>query len=647
MKKVLFATGVAVLAIASVVGAQGYSFSANLTVGSTGPAVVALQTALISAGYNIPAIASGAASKGYFGSQTQASVKLYQAAHGVPNTGFVGPLTRAALNGSAVAVAGTPVNTTCPAGYVCTPTVGAPVTGGSTSGGITTPGVPGIMTVTSGPLSSSVLNVGAQMVAVQAIRVQAQYSDLDVQSLTLDLGNNTAFYNKIFNTLYVTDGTNVLVSQPMNSSTVVQSGSEYILGLAGFHFFVPKGTYKDIIVKASLNSSIDSAYITGSKVPNLTNSLQNSVNGTATNGWAIGVVGNGVRAVDGAGLNLYGPTGSGINQILTINASLVDNAQANISLDAASPLTLSAPVTDTTNNQYLGLPVLIFDVNAQNDTLHLHDVKVSFVTSGAGTITAAYLYQGSTQVQSASVSGGIADFNNITDGTNGATVAVGTTLPYVVKVDVTGVTAATNITASTTAGMIVYNSIDGSTVLSGIAAGNTQTVTASGPSFALIGAPTITKSVLSTDQNGNATTSYSAVFNIQVTAVGQNVNLAFTASSTEAMFSLTTTAGVSTTSLSVYKNGVIDALTNYNTNSAVTASYSQPTNTTVSANGNYFTLAQNQTVTIPVTFTWLVKNPGANTFAAQLQGINYADKNLVPNIATFMANQTAWRTSSI
>ncbi|MCX6716261.1 MAG: peptidoglycan-binding domain-containing protein, partial [Candidatus Taylorbacteria bacterium] len=200
MKKVLFATGVAVLVLASVVGAQGYSFGSNLSVGSTGPGVVALQTALMSAGYNIPSIASGAASKGYFGSQTQAAVKLYQAANGVPSTGFVGPLTRAVLNGGAVAAA---PSSACPAGYVCTLASGAPapVTGG-TINGITTPGVPGIMTVSAGPISSAVLNVGQKMVPLISVRVQAQYSDIDVQSVTLALGNNTAIYNKIFSTMY-------------------------------------------------------------------------------------------------------------------------------------------------------------------------------------------------------------------------------------------------------------------------------------------------------------------------------------------------------------------------------------------------------------------------------------------------------------
>lgn len=96
---------------------KGYAFSYNLSAGSEGADVVALQTALMNAGFNIPAITSGAAAKGYFGSQTQAAVRAYQAANGIPNTGFVGPLTRTALNG--VITPAQPV--VCPQGYVCTP----------------------------------------------------------------------------------------------------------------------------------------------------------------------------------------------------------------------------------------------------------------------------------------------------------------------------------------------------------------------------------------------------------------------------------------------------------------------------------------------------------------------------------------------
>ncbi len=84
MKKSLIASGVAILAFATIAMAASYTFSNNLTVGSTGADVSALQNALIAAGYSIPSISSGAASTGYFGSQTKAAVQAYQSENGVP-----------------------------------------------------------------------------------------------------------------------------------------------------------------------------------------------------------------------------------------------------------------------------------------------------------------------------------------------------------------------------------------------------------------------------------------------------------------------------------------------------------------------------------------------------------------------------------
>jgi hypothetical protein len=73
------------------------TFSADLTLGSSGADVTALQNWLISKGYSIPAGATG-----YFGAQTQAALARYQAAEGIsPAAGYFGPITRAKVNATA------------------------------------------------------------------------------------------------------------------------------------------------------------------------------------------------------------------------------------------------------------------------------------------------------------------------------------------------------------------------------------------------------------------------------------------------------------------------------------------------------------------------------------------------------------------
>jgi len=647
MKKVLIASGIAVLALAMIAGAAGYMFNTNLTVGSTGPDVSALQTWLISNNFNIPAIASGAANKGYFGSQTKAAVVAYQSSVGLPSTGFVGPLTRGRLNGSGVASNGNTGTVMCPVGFTCTanPGTGQVNNTGTTLTGITTPGIPGIIAVTAGPISSSVLNVGQTMAPVLTVRVQAQYSDLDVQSINLDLGSNTSVYNKIFNKFYVTDGGNVLASQAANSSTVVQSGSDYILGVAGFHDIVPKGTYRDIVIKADLNSSIDSNYTgSGSKVPG-----SNSLAGVTISGWGVGIASNGLRAVDGANINLNGPS-SGIAQALTINASLVDNAQANISLDGSSPKTASLPVTDTKNNQYLGLPVMAFSVNAQNDSLYLHEVKVNFATAGTGSVTAAYLMQGSTQVASASVSSGQADFANITDGTAGASIPVNTNVVYTIKVDATGVTSASaplQITATASSTLLtVYSSNDSTATVSGTASGNKQTISTVGPLFTLASAPTIVKEDLTAGNASVTTKKYTATFSINIQAVGTDVYIGLPASSTPGQSFGSSTTGINVAQIFVNSTASATPVTTI-------ADYTKPSTVAVQGpdGANSFSVPRNSWVTIPVKYSFIIVNNDASklgdNYAIQLQGINWSSSNGANGPTTFMANQTDWRTNSI
>jgi len=89
---------------------SGYTFASDLTVGSKGAAVSALQQVLVSGGYLV--MPAGVA-MGNFGQLTKSAVMKYQAAKGIsPVSGFVGPKTRASLNAMGGGVSVTPVGGT-------------------------------------------------------------------------------------------------------------------------------------------------------------------------------------------------------------------------------------------------------------------------------------------------------------------------------------------------------------------------------------------------------------------------------------------------------------------------------------------------------------------------------------------------------
>jgi peptidoglycan hydrolase-like protein with peptidoglycan-binding domain len=79
----------------SSVRAQSYQFSQNLTIGSNGPDVIALQQILINKGY----LTSISTPTGYFGSGTRTALEQLQVANGIsPASGYCGAKTRAFLN---------------------------------------------------------------------------------------------------------------------------------------------------------------------------------------------------------------------------------------------------------------------------------------------------------------------------------------------------------------------------------------------------------------------------------------------------------------------------------------------------------------------------------------------------------------------
>ena len=295
---------------------------------------------------------------------------------------------------------------------------------------------------------------------------------------------------------------------------------------------------------------------------------------------------------------------------------------ATISLDPSSPLSATIPVTNPTIGNYLGLPVLVFDVKAQGSNAYLQDVyvNISSPTGGSGgTLAAAYLYQGSTPIQSAAIVNGVANFAKIPVGTPGAMIPAGTTLPYTVKADVVNVSggpgfivqskvqAPHGIQLTTPSGAMVS--------ATGSAIGNTITVisTTTSPIFSLSGAPTLIKQVSSVDQWGNATDTYTATFNVQVNVGLRPIVFGLPSNAGWSSFP---TAAKGSSVWTVYQNGVASS-NGYNQ----AVSYSAPAGAI--ATSTYFIVAPNQTVTIPVTFVFQVRNPGSNVFGVGLKGIEW------------------------
>lgn len=142
-----------------------YTFTRNLTIGSTGADVTALQTKL-----------GVTPATGYFGAITKAAVVAYQTANGISATGYVGPITLAALN------------------YVA-PVVGTPVTPSTPS----TPVVSGLnggagdldVSVTSTDVENS-LKEGEEDVNVLGFKAEADGSDIQVTSVKVTLKNTSS-----------------------------------------------------------------------------------------------------------------------------------------------------------------------------------------------------------------------------------------------------------------------------------------------------------------------------------------------------------------------------------------------------------------------------------------------------------------------
>ncbi len=627
MKKFLIASIVALTVALVGAASANAAFNTNLSVGSTGSDVAALQTWLISKGFSIPSIASGAATPGYFGQQTKAAVIAYQASVKLPTTGFVGPLTRGMLNGGTT---GTPVASamvlpfTCPVGYtapvgwVCPGTTSTPTTP-VTPGVITTPGLEGTLSATqsNAGVASSIYENDMQA-PVLGVKLEAKSSDINVQRIKLNLGTDSKIYNKIFSKVYVMEGSTVLGSMDLNSSTVVKDGSTYYITITGMNFVVPRNSTRTVTIAFDVKPTIDSTDIDTETYP-------------------VAIATDGIRGVDGAGIDQYAGSTS-ITRTPNISSDLADSATLTLSLNTSSPKKSDVIATQgSSENELDRLPVLVFDAKAEKDSVKITDIRIGVVKSGSGgaTATTAYLYEGSTELDNATITSGTATFSDFD-----YVVPKDSTKTFTVKVDVTSANAVDarfyGIASTTAAADLVAENSRGDTVTrSGSATGQTIGVRNVGAEVSLVSKSITTNGAPQTSGSNNiATSSLTAQFVVRVKAVGGALGFG-TAASTTPMFDTTTST------FRVYRNSVNAGISSY----ATSTDFSVPSGLTTS--NETFTLPEGQTVEIPVTF----KIVGRSSTAPLTDGIySVGLEGLQPNAryaSTFMAGEADWRTTGV
>lgn len=288
---------------------SSYSFTKDLTMGSKGADVTALQNALVAGGFSIPAGATG-----YFGSQTKAAVIAWQKSAGVtPSVGYFGAKSRAAFHLGATSTTGTTTGTTTPPptttpGVTATPTpqtgnvtvsAGAQITGSVISGAAQIPvmnfvianGTPHDVTVTAlnvqktGVISDS--NIANAYISVGP-NIIAQYTGLSngvIQfanpNLTIPSGQSVTYTLRVDISSGTSNG-NTLAFSIADASKITLSA-----GTASGTFPVAGGTFTTTSVTNPSVASISSlAYVgvagtvdagtTGFRAASISFTVQNS-----------------------------------------------------------------------------------------------------------------------------------------------------------------------------------------------------------------------------------------------------------------------------------------------------------------------------------------------------------------------------------
>jgi hypothetical protein len=282
-------------------GTSSYTFTRNLTVGSKGADVKALQELLIASGD-----LKIAASTSYFGTATKAALAKYQAANGIsPAAGYFGAITRAKVNATATTTTGGTTTTT----------------GGTTP--VVTVGTPNSVVLAASNPASANLALGAVNTAMMKLTFTAGSAPLTVT--TLNLMRTGLSQDADLNNVYLYDGVTRLAS-----NMGISNGKINFNNASGL-FTVPAGTSKEITVAVDTTTAAGSA----SHVIQLSLAAATDIVASTSVGGTFPVMGNSFSLVTVSNLATLQVSGTSTATV-TVNAGQLGYLAGQMTLTAGS-----------------------------------------------------------------------------------------------------------------------------------------------------------------------------------------------------------------------------------------------------------------------------------------------------------------------
>ncbi|MDD5050897.1 MAG: peptidoglycan-binding protein [Candidatus Pacebacteria bacterium] len=516
------AMAVSMVAVAGGALVASASFDSNLTIGSTGADVTALQTWLIANGFSIPAGATG-----YFGSQTQSAVAAYQTSVGItPAAGYVGPITRAKLNeggsvsgnfpagctsasgyssvtGQPCAPIGFPAGCTSAAGFSSTTgmpctgasgfpagctsasgfstTTGQSCSGGSNGGGSgSLSGGAGDVTITKASDVESEVKEGDSNTKIADFKVKAEGSDVSVSSVKVTLvnddTNSSSRLNRYADQVTIWEGSKKVGSADVSDFT--KTGTSYSKSISLSGATVNENAKVDFFVAVTAIDHIDGA--------------------DATNDWNVTVTQ--VRFEDSTGAILTADVPSSLTDTGEnfMFQSLANSGDVKMHISTVGPTTQDVTVSDTGPTS--DVPLLYITLRAEGSDMTFSELPITVNTTGVTKdnmmISNFRLVEGKNDASGNEIDSQVASSTG-TDGgvtftsTDDVTIADGSTKTYTVfgKVKQIGDTSASStsfdqgdsISVSMNVGGTNFEDKNGDAAdTSGSASGDTQTLKSQG-----------------------------------------------------------------------------------------------------------------------------------------------------------------------